>query len=82
LEVSDPMIPGVFRDITFTLQPDDQVIPAGKEIGLMIFSSDREFTLWPAPGAEITVDLAGTFLRLPVVGGDAALRRALSGEGG
>jgi X-Pro dipeptidyl-peptidase len=23
----------------------------------MIFSSDREFTLWPEPGAEVTVDL-------------------------
>jgi X-Pro dipeptidyl-peptidase len=78
LEVSEPMVPGVFRDITFTLQPDDQIIPAGKEIGLMIFSSDQEFTLWPAPGAQLTVDLAGTVLTLPVVGGDAALRRALN----
>lgn len=82
LEVSEPMVPGVFREVTFTLQPDDQIIPAGKEIGLMIFSSDREYTLWPAPGARLTVDLAGTGLTLPVVGGEAALRRALSGEDG
>jgi X-Pro dipeptidyl-peptidase len=82
LEVSDPMVPGVFRDITFTLQPDDQIIPAGKQIGLMIFSSDPEYTLWPAPGARLTVQLGGTGLTLPVVGGEVALRRALSGEGG
>ena len=36
--------------LTFDLQPDDQIIPAGKRIGLMIFSSDRDFTLWPQAG--------------------------------
>jgi X-Pro dipeptidyl-peptidase len=46
----------------------------------MIFSSDRDFTLWPAPGTELTVDLDGTSLVLPVVGGAAALRRATGGE--
>jgi X-Pro dipeptidyl-peptidase len=69
LTESVPMVPGRFRDITFTLQPTDQVIPAGRQIGLMIFSSDREFTLWPRPGAELTVELDGTSLTLPVVGG-------------
>jgi X-Pro dipeptidyl-peptidase len=60
--------------MTFDLQPDDQIIPAAKRIGLMIFSSDRDFTLWPAPGTELTIDLDGTSLRLPVVGGAGALR--------
>ncbi len=53
------------------------MIPAGSRIGLMIFSTDREFTLRPDPGTEITVDLDGTTLTLPIVGGAAALRRAL-----
>jgi X-Pro dipeptidyl-peptidase len=65
----EPLVPGRFYDMTFDLQPDDQIIPAGKRIGLMIFSSDRDFTLWPAPGTELTVDLGRTSLRLPVVGG-------------
>ena len=55
--------------MTFDLEPDDQIIPAGKQIGLMIFSSDREFTLWPEPGTRLTIDLNGTSLTLPVVGG-------------
>jgi X-Pro dipeptidyl-peptidase len=71
LTESEPLVPGEFYDVTFTLQPDDQVIPAGKRIGLMIFSSDREFTLWPQPGTELTVELDGTSLTLPVVGGQA-----------
>ncbi len=72
----EPLVPGRFYPMTFALQPDDQIIPAGKRIGLMIFSSDRDFTLWPEPGTTLTVDLDGTSIRLPVVGGAAALRRA------
>jgi X-Pro dipeptidyl-peptidase len=41
----------------------------------MIFSSDRDFTLWPEPGTELTIDLDGTVLELPVVGGARALAR-------
>jgi X-Pro dipeptidyl-peptidase len=74
---SDPLVPGKFYELKFNLQPDDQIIPAGKQIGLMIFSSDKEFTLWPKPGTELTIDLNGTTLTLPVVGGLAALKKAL-----
>ena len=70
----EPLVPGQFYSLTFDLQPDDQIIPAGARIGLMIFSSDRDFTLWPAPGTVITVDLAGTSLTLPIVGGAGAVR--------
>jgi len=42
----------------------------------MIFSSDREFTLWPKPGTELTVELDATSLKLPVVGGVDALKKA------
>jgi X-Pro dipeptidyl-peptidase len=69
LTESLPLKPGRFYDMTFDLEPDDQIIPAGKQIGLMIFSSDREFTLQPEPGTKITVDLNGTTIRIPVVGG-------------
>jgi len=64
----EPLVPGEFYTLTFDLEPDDQIIPAGKRIGLMIFSSDRDFTLWPQPGTELTIDLDGTSLELPVVG--------------
>jgi X-Pro dipeptidyl-peptidase len=77
LTTSEPLAPGELRSVTFTLQPTDQVIPAGRRIALMIFSSDREFTLWPQPGTELTVDLGVTSVTIPVVGGAEALRRAL-----
>jgi X-Pro dipeptidyl-peptidase len=72
-----PLTPGEFYDMTFSLQPDDQVIAAGQRIGLMILSSDKDFTLHPDPGTELTIDLDGTAIEIPVVGGEAALRAAL-----
>lgn len=73
----EPLVPGKFYEVTFDLQPDDQIIPAGQQIGLMIFSSDAEFTLLPKPGTELTVDLDGTVLTLPVVGGKAMVEKAV-----
>lgn len=77
LTETELLVPGAFRTVTFTLQPDDQIIPAGKQIALVLFSSDPEFTLWPEAGTELTFDLDGTILTLPVVGGADALGRAL-----
>jgi X-Pro dipeptidyl-peptidase len=79
LRESEPLVPGKFYEMTFNLQPDDQVIPAGQQIGLMIFSSDKDFTLWPEPGTELTVDLDGTTITLPVVGGSKAFMKAAGG---
>ena len=69
LTKSELLVPGQFYEMTFDLEPDDQIIPAGKQIGLMIFSTDRDFTLWPDPGTKLTVDLDGTSLSVPIVGG-------------
>ncbi|MFT6181273.1 MAG: X-Pro dipeptidyl-peptidase [Akkermansiaceae bacterium] len=77
LRTSEPLVPGQFYDVKFDLQPDDQVIPKGQQIALMIFSSDREFTLWPDPGTELTIDLKATSISIPVVGGIGAWKEAL-----
>lgn len=71
-----PLVPGTSYDLTFDLEPDHQVIPPGRQIGVMIMSSDPEFTLAPAPGTQLSVDLAHSSVSLPVVGGRAALVRA------
>ena len=80
LRTSEPLVPGQFYDLKFNLQPDDQVIPKGQQIALMIFSSDRDFTLWPDPGTELTIELNATSISLPVVGGLGALEEALHQE--
>ena len=77
LTESEPLEPGKFYTLGFDLQPDDQIIPKGQQIGLMIFSSDQDFTLWPVPGTELTIDLDATSLMLPIVGGERAWQDAL-----
>ncbi len=74
----EPLVPGRFYEMTFALEPDDQIIPAGKQIGLMIMSSDNEFTLHPKPGTELTVDLDATTISVPVVGGEKAFSEAVT----
>ena len=77
LRKSSPLKPGKFYEMTFDLQPDDQIIKKGQQIGLMIFSSDNNFTLLPKPGTELTVDLNGTSITLPVVGGKVMFDKAI-----
>lgn len=77
LSESEPLLPGKFYEFSFDLNPDDQVIKKGQKIGLMIFSSDKEFTLHPQPGTELTVDLDATTLTLPIVGGVEAFETAI-----
>ncbi|MEN9968841.1 MAG: hypothetical protein RIR94_1025 [Bacteroidota bacterium] len=67
LDKSEKLEPGKFYELTFNFQPDDQVIPAGYKLGLLIFSSDPEFTLKPKKGTQLTVNLAETWIELMVV---------------
>ncbi|WP_339755511.1 Xaa-Pro dipeptidyl-peptidase [uncultured Winogradskyella sp.] len=76
LTKEEGLIIGRDYSITFDLQPDDQIIKAGQQIGFMIFSSDKEFTLHPKPGTEIMIHLGQTKLTLPVVGGAEAFKKA------
>ena len=72
----EPLVPGRFYDVTFDLQPTDEFIPAGRQLAVMIMSSDKQFTLHPAPGTELTIDLAESSFTIPVVGGKGALTKA------
>ncbi len=77
LTESEPLVAGEFYELSFDLQPDDQVIKKGQQIGLMIMSSDKDFTLWPQPGTELTIDLDATTISVPVVGGIGAFNEAM-----
>ena len=72
----EPLVPDRFYDLTFDLEPDDQIIPAGKQLAVMIMSSDREFTLRPPPGTALRIDLSRSSFSIPVVGGASALTAA------
>jgi len=72
----EALVPGKFYDLTFDLEPADEFVPAGKRLAVMVMSSDREFTLWPKAGTELTVDLAHSSFTIPIVGGTKALGAA------
>jgi X-Pro dipeptidyl-peptidase len=65
-----PLRPGRPYTIGWDMQPDDYVFPAGHRIGLVIVSTDHDYTLRPLPGTELTVYPAQSRLVLPLVRGD------------
>ncbi len=67
LEKGEALQPGKFYDLTFHFQPDDQIIPRGYQLGLLIFSSDKEFTLQPKKGTQLTLNLSETWIEVMAV---------------
>jgi X-Pro dipeptidyl-peptidase len=55
------------------LQPDDYVFKAGHRIGLVVVSTDFDYTIRPLPGTQLTLDPDDSEVSLPVVGGSSAL---------
>jgi X-Pro dipeptidyl-peptidase len=55
------------------LQPDDYVFRAGHRIGLVVVSTDHDYTIRPAPGTQLSLRPSASWVRLPVVGGGGAL---------
>ena len=76
LSESAPLEPNTFYEMSFNLQPDDQIIKKGQQIGLLIFSSDSEYTLLPKPGTTLTIDVKETKISIPFVGGENAFKSA------
>ena len=71
-----PLRPGRLYPIDVDMQPKDTVVPAGNRLALMVLSSDRDFTIRPAAGTRLTLDLASSSLSIPVVGGSNAFAGA------
>jgi X-Pro dipeptidyl-peptidase len=67
--VTEAVRTGKSYKLRFDFQPKDSVIAAGRRLGVMILSSDRDYTVRPAPGTELTMDLKKSQLTLPIVGG-------------
>ncbi|GGS50999.1 Xaa-Pro dipeptidyl-peptidase [Actinokineospora fastidiosa] len=74
---TSPVKPGHAYNIRVNFMPDDYVFRAGHSLGVVVLSSDHDYTLRPRPGAEFTVDLGRSAVTLPVVGGRSALHDAL-----
>jgi X-Pro dipeptidyl-peptidase len=73
LSQSTPIRQGTEYTFDFDLQAKDYVFPAGHRIGLVIVSTDMNFTLRPLPGTQLTVLPAASDVTLPIVGGRQGL---------
>ena len=74
--VTEAIATGRSYKLTFDFQPKDSVVAAGRRLGVMILSSDRDHSIRPAPGTELTMDLRESKLRLPIVGGPSTFTNA------
>ncbi len=75
--VTEPVEPGRFYRLSVGMEPQQYAVAAGHRLGLVLLSSDHDFTLRPPAGTRLSVRLADSRLLLPVTGGRAALAAAL-----
>lgn len=65
---TEPLRPGKEYSFTWDLQPKEYVVKRGHRLGLVIISTDRDFTLRYPPGTTVTVAPGRSSLTLPVAG--------------
>jgi X-Pro dipeptidyl-peptidase len=68
LSRSEPVTPGAAYRLRWDLEPVDRTIPAGHRLGVVIISTDYDYTLRPLPGTRVSVRPVGSTVQLPVVG--------------
>jgi X-Pro dipeptidyl-peptidase len=66
---SRPIRRGREYGFRWDLQPDDYVFQAGHRIGLVVVSTDHDYTIRPLPGTRLTLDPDESILSLPVAWG-------------
>ncbi|MFI9507993.1 Xaa-Pro dipeptidyl-peptidase [Nocardia sp. NPDC052566] len=77
LDKTSPITPGERYEIKLSMLPHDYLLQKGHQLGVVVLSSDNEFTLRPKPGPGFSIELAGTKVTFPVVGGQPALNAAI-----
>jgi X-Pro dipeptidyl-peptidase len=74
-----PLTPGRAYTMTLNLAATDHVVPAGHRLALIVGGTDKDLLDPPSTRPTITLDLARTSAKLPVVGGVDAFARATAG---
>ncbi|GAA4682998.1 Xaa-Pro dipeptidyl-peptidase [Phytohabitans rumicis] len=63
---TDPITPGKAYSFSWGMQPQDHVFAAGHRIGIVLISTDRDYTLRYRAGTQVTVDLRASRVTLPL----------------
>ena len=64
---SQKVRPGKTYRLRWDMQPDDYVFAAGHRIGLVVVSTDHDYTIRPKPGTKLSLQPRGSKLLLPLV---------------
>jgi len=64
---SRPVRAGARYALRFGLEPHDHVFAKGHRIGVVVISTDHDYTLRPRPGTRLTLDPARSSATLPLV---------------
>ncbi|WP_175408805.1 Xaa-Pro dipeptidyl-peptidase [Streptomyces sp. TRM64462] len=67
-----PLTPGKPHTVTLKLHAADHVVPAGHRLALIVAGTDNDLLEPPASRPTLTLDLARTHAKVPVVGGPLA----------
>ena len=59
IRISKPLEQGRLYSLRFGLQPDDYVFAEGHRIGLVVISTDFNYTLRPEPGTKLSRPVVG-----------------------
>ena len=73
---SAPLDGGGVR-VEFPLQATDHVFESGSRLGVVVYASDKAFTLHTPGNREVTLSLGDSSVGLPVVGGESAVDEAV-----
>ncbi|GAA3588045.1 Xaa-Pro dipeptidyl-peptidase [Klugiella xanthotipulae] len=74
---TDPITAGKAYQFSFDFEPKDYIFSTGSRIGVVVMSSDNEYTVRPATGTTLTVNPAKSSVSLPLVGGAQKLATSL-----
>ncbi|MER5205444.1 Xaa-Pro dipeptidyl-peptidase [Streptomyces sp. NPDC002825] len=74
-----PLTPGRAYTLTLNLAATDHVVPAGHRLALIVGGTDKDLLDPPSTTPTLTLDLARTWAKVPLVGGAGAFDRATTG---
>ena len=63
-----PLVQGKRYRLSFGMQPKDYVFAAGHRIGLVVISTDFDYTLRPSVGTKLSLSPRASSVTLPIVG--------------
>lgn len=67
ISAGEKLVPGKAYQMAFNLEPKQYVLEAGSKLGILVASTDYEYTLRPAEGTELVINLGDkSFIELNI----------------